>query len=129
MPQLMGIVYFLLTLRLGPYRRLELKPTDCYTSSAVTATANGTPIASKCFCPQRTLSASLVRSFRKSRVPLVSRTKYSGPPFYLRLAQSGLYLADAVGVGVLHPLGHAAGPRLDRLAREGLRLGTARKVD
>jgi hypothetical protein len=35
-----------------------------YTSSADTTTANGTPIASKCFWPQRTLSASLVRSFR-----------------------------------------------------------------
>ena len=36
---------------------------------------NGTPSASKCFCPHRTLSASLVRSFRKSRVPFVSRTR------------------------------------------------------
>ena len=31
--------------------------------------------ASKCFWPQRTLSASVVRSLRKSRVPLVSRTR------------------------------------------------------
>jgi len=46
-----------------------------YTSSALTMTSNGTPSASKCFCPQRTLSASLVRSFRKSRVPFVSRTR------------------------------------------------------
>ncbi len=46
-----------------------------YTSSAVTATANGTPSVSKCFFPQRTLSASVVRSFRKSFVPLVSLTR------------------------------------------------------
>ena len=46
-----------------------------YTSSAVTTTANGTPSVSKCFCPHLTLSASLVRSFIKSLVPLVSRTR------------------------------------------------------
>src|SRR5260370_24495962 len=34
-----------------------------HTSSALTATAKGTPIAPKCFSPQRTLSPSLVRSF------------------------------------------------------------------
>jgi hypothetical protein len=48
---------------------------DIYTSSAVTTTANGTSRASKCFCPHRTLSASVVRSFRKSLVALVARTR------------------------------------------------------
>ena len=42
-----------------------------YTSSAVTTTSNGTPSVSKCFFPHRTLSASLVRSLRNSRVPLL----------------------------------------------------------
>lgn len=36
----------------------------------------GTPNVSKCFCPQRTFSASLDGSFRKSLVPFVSRTKW-----------------------------------------------------
>ncbi len=39
-----------------------------YTSSAETTTENGTPRVSKCFCPKRTLSASLVRSLSKSLV-------------------------------------------------------------
>src|SRR5487761_1852039 len=42
----------------------------CYTSSGDTTTENGTPSVSKCFWPQRTLSASVVRSFRKSLVLL-----------------------------------------------------------
>jgi hypothetical protein len=46
-----------------------------HTSSADTATANGTPKVSKCFFPQFTLSASVVRNFRKSRVLLVSLTR------------------------------------------------------
>src|SRR5260221_14650820 len=47
-----------------------------YTSSADTTTENGTPSVSKCFWPQRTLSASLVRSFKKSLVLFVSRARY-----------------------------------------------------
>jgi len=37
-----------------------------YPSSADTTTANGTARASKCFFPQRTSAASVVRSFRES---------------------------------------------------------------
>ena len=58
----------------GTATSLERMP-GAHTSSALTTTPNGTPSASKWRAPQRTLSASLFRSFRKSRVLLVSRTR------------------------------------------------------
>lgn len=50
---------------------------NCYTSSALTTTANGTSKASKCFLPHLILSDSLLRNCMRSRVPFVSRTRYS----------------------------------------------------
>src|SRR5581483_11248615 len=69
-----------------------------YTSSADTTTEKETPSVSKCFWPQRTLSASLVRSFRRSLVLLVSRTRYSVSSLCLTMAQSGLYLPTGVSI-------------------------------
>lgn len=51
------------------------KKVGYYTSSAVTTTPQSTPRASKWRMPHRTFSASSLRSFRKSRVAFVSRTR------------------------------------------------------